>query len=189
MKNWKQADHVVELFLGHGLCFVNPPIGSLGSFSTRLFRKLRRCATSTVIQVPLILRYRGRHALGEESPWLLENNELVCCQCDAHGGCTFPIFSVGTVLAIIVLMAVTHILHLTIAVIWASRAVAVAPIVVTLTTIILAGRVIATSTTRWRGTTSAATRRALTTTWTTITTGLTTRVKTPRSRGRSTSPL
>ncbi len=100
---------------------------------------------------------------------------------------TFVSLAIGPVLAVVIVAAITDIFHLTISVIRASRAVTVTSLVVTVTTIILSRRVIAAAATRWRWRTSTS-RRTLTTTtrsWSTITS----RVKAPRCRRRSTGPL
>jgi len=89
---------------------------------------------------------------------------------------TLPVVSVGAVLtvpialALTVIVSVANILHVPIAVVWASAAIAIASVVVTVATIVLAGRVVTATTARWRLAATAATRRALTAGWTSLTT-------------------
>ena len=99
---------------------------------------------------------------------------------DSYSIHTFPVVSIGTIFSIVIVTPVTHILHFTISIVRTPGTITVSPIVVA--AVIFAGRVIAA--TRWSWTTSSTARRT-TTTWTAVTT----RVKAPRGRGRSTSPL
>ena len=64
---------------------------------------------------------------------------------------TFAIFTIRAVLAVIIKITTSiDILHLAVAIVWASRAVAITPIIITLTTVVLARGVVSPATTRWR---------------------------------------
>lgn len=99
---------------------------------------------------------------------------------------TFAIISVGASVAIIIVPTTVNIFHFTVSIIWASRAVALA-------TIILAGRIVTSASTRRRE--GATTRRAITSAWSTLTAAttaawfITARIESPRRRGRGASPL
>lgn len=99
---------------------------------------------------------------------------------------TLSIIAIRAILTVIfIIMTITDIFHLTIPVIGASGAIAVASIVVSLATIIFSRRIVPTTGRRDRTTPP---RRAVTTAWRRAPC-VTTRVEAPRSRGRSTSPL
>ena len=105
------------------------------------------------------------------------------------GKATFAVISIGIVTVVLNVATTIYILHFAVSIVWASRAVSVTPIVVALTTLVFARRVVASATTRWRC--RSATRRAITTTaWTTVTTPcVTAGVKPPGCGRRRTGPL
>lgn len=98
------------------------------------------------------------------------------------------VISISPIFAIIIITAVPYILHLTIPVIRASRAVTITPIVITLTTVILTGSIVPTAATR-RGGRSPTAQGALTTSSRRSRSTITARIKSPRCRRRRTRPL
>lgn len=97
---------------------------------------------------------------------------------------TLAIITVS-IFTIIIITAVSHIFHISI--LWTPRAITVTSIIITITSIVFAGRIISTAAT-WRRRRASSARRAITATtgsWPTITP----RVEPPRGRGRGARPL
>ena len=67
-----------------------------------------------------------------------------------EGEITFTVVPIGVITVVLIVAATIYVLHFAVSIVWTSRAVSVAPIIVTLTTIVFARRVIASATTRWR---------------------------------------
>lgn len=100
---------------------------------------------------------------------------------------TLVVIPISPIFAIIIVTAVPYILHLTIPVIRASRTIAITPIVIAFTAIVLTGSILPTTTRRSRG--SATAGGALTTSSRRRLSTITARVKPPRCRRRGTRPL
>ena len=99
---------------------------------------------------------------------------------------TLAVITISSVLAVLIITTITYIFHLAIAVVGASGAVTITSIIISIAAIILARRIVTTTATTRGGSTSTARRATRSTfTWSTVTT----RIKSPGCRGRSTRPL
>lgn len=104
---------------------------------------------------------------------------------------TFTFFSVGSVVAIVVVATVVGILHLAVTV-RAARAITIAPVVIAVTAVVLARRVVSATAARRRATaitTGGPTALATVSTVSCIAFAVSSGIESPRSGGWSTSPL
>lgn len=101
---------------------------------------------------------------------------------------TLVVISISPIFAIIIITAVPYILHLTVPIIGASGAVAITPIVIAFTAIVLTWSIIPTTASRG-GWGSSTAEGALTTSSRRSRSTITARVKSPRCRRRGTRPL
>ena len=98
------------------------------------------------------------------------------------------VISISPIFAIIIITAVPYILHLTIPIIRASRAVTITPIIIALPAVVLTRSIVPTAATR-RGRGSPTAEGALTASSRRSRSTITTRIKSPRCRRRGTRPL